>query len=169
MAKWILGVVGALLLAGFVYWQANTVKRAYVNGLPLYSQLPGREYILEHDCYVFKFKHHDTQFPLIGANVPGAPMTVKELPRKVVAKYVGADLPDVNILAIAHVGDRFRIASVRRDTSRHGTTITFEILFTNEGARRYSRVNAYWIMNHAPEKQGKAPDILPQYAVPAAL
>jgi hypothetical protein len=32
--KWILIITGVLLIAAFIYWQANSVKTAYVNGLP---------------------------------------------------------------------------------------------------------------------------------------
>ena len=42
----------------------------------------------------------------------------------------------------------------------------FELLFTDEAARKYPRVDATWIMDHAPEQTGKAPSILADYAVP---
>lgn len=169
MMKWILVAVAALLLAGFVYWQATSVKTAYVNGLPQYNRLPGREFIFERDCYIFKFKRHNTDWPLVGANAPASAMSVSELPAEVSPKYVGADLPAVRILGLAHTGDRFRIVSVRRDTSRRGTTITFEILFTNEAVRPYPRLDAYWILDHAPEQRDEAPTILPDYAVERAM
>ncbi len=165
MSKWILAGVGAILIGFFIYWQANSVKEVYVNGLAPYSQIPGRLYVLERNCYIFKFKHHSSDYPYIGANAPGEPMTVAALPAEVSRKFVGKDLPGVRILDVVHVGDRFRIVSVRRDTSRHGTTVTFEILLGNEEHRAYSRLDAYWIMNHAPEKHGEAPTILPGYAV----
>jgi hypothetical protein len=163
--KWILALVIAGLLAGFVCWQLNATKTTYINGLALYNQLPGREYIFERDCYLFKFKRHDTVWPLVGANVPGAAMSVPELPTEVSPRYVGADLLAVRILDIAHTGDRFRIVSVRRDTSRRTTQITFEIVFLNVDARRYPRLDAFWIMDHRPERRGEAPAILPDYAV----
>lgn len=166
MFKWILAVVCALLIGVFIYWQANSVKEVYVNGLAPYEKLPGREFIVTRDCYIFKFKHHDSDYPLLGANDPGAPMTVPALPREVSAKYVGANLPEVRILGVVHIGARFFIASVRRDTSRRGTTVTFEVLFSNRNRREFPRVDAYWIMDHNPEKHGKAPTILPEYAVP---
>lgn len=165
MTKWIMAAAGALLLAGFIYWQANSVKTTYVNGLPQYSQLPDREYIFERDCYIFKFKAHDTVWPLVGANSPGAPMSVSALPAEVSPKYVGADLPAVRILDIAHTGDRFRIVSVRRDASRRATHITFEIVFLNVEGRLYPRMDAYWIMDHTPEQHDAAPTILPDDAV----
>jgi len=167
--KWILAGAAALLLAGFIYWQANTFKTTYVNGLPEYTRLPGREYIFERDCYIFKLKAHDTVWPLVGANVPGAPIAVRELPAEVAPKFVGAKLPAVRILYIAHTGDRFRMVSVRRDSGRHGTVITFEIVFLNVDGRPYPRLDAYWIMDHTPEQHGLAPAILPDYAVPRAM
>ena len=167
--KWILLAAGALLIAAFVYWQANSVKTTYVNGLPQYTRLPGREFIFERDCYIFKSKAHDTIWPLVGANVPGAAMSVPELPVEVSPKYVGADLPAVRILDIAHPGDRFRIVSVRRDAGRRATQITFEIVFLNVDGRPYPRLDAYWIMDHSPEQRDAAPTILPDYAVERAL
>lgn len=167
MVKWIPLTVGALLLSGFIYWQLNETKTAYVNGLPLYNRLPGREFVFERGCYVFKFKHHDTDWPLIGANAPGSLQSVAALPAEVSPKYVGAELPAVRILDVVHVGDRFRIVSVRRDTDRRATKITFEIMFANESTRAYPRVDAYWIMDHRPEQRGEAPSILPDYAVPS--
>jgi len=169
MTKWIVAGAAALLLAGFVYWQANAVKSTYVNGLPEYTRLPGREYIFERDCYIFKFKARDTTWPLVGANIPGAPMTVPELPAEVAPKYVGASVPAVRILDIAHTGDRFRIVSVRRDTDRHGSRITFEIVLLNVDGRPYPRMDAYWIMDHTPEQRGLAPSLLPGYAVPRVM
>ncbi len=166
MVKWILVAAGALLLAGFIYWQLTATKTAYVNGLPQYNRLPGREFVFERDCYVFKFKHHDTDWPLVGAHAPGSLLSVADLPAEVSPKYVGADLPAVRILDVVRVGDRFRIVSVRRDTNRRGTKITFEILFADESTRPYPRVDAYWIMDHHPEQGGEAPSILPDYAVP---
>jgi hypothetical protein len=169
MTKWIIAAVVALLLAGFIYWQANSVKTTYVNGLPQYTRLPGREFIFERDCYIFKFKAHGTVWPLVGANVPGAAISVPDLPAEVSPKYVGADLPAVRILDIAHTGDRFRIVSVRRDASRRATQVTFEIVFLNVDGRFFPRLDAYWIMNHAPEQHDAAPAIFPDYAVERAM
>jgi len=164
MSKWVLAAAAALLLAGFVYWQSRAVRVEYVNGLPQYNRLPGKEYIFERDCYIFKFKARDTTWPLVGANVPGAPMSVPELPAEVAPRYIGAELPAVRILDIAHTGDRFRIVSVRRDTDRHGSRITFEIVLLNVDGRLYPRMDAYWIMDHSPEARGAAPALLPGYA-----
>jgi len=166
MTKWLLAAAVALLLGALVYWQLGATKTEYVNGLALYTQLQGREFIFERDCYLFKFKDHDSPWTLVGANDPGAPMTVPALPAEVSRKYIGADLPAVRILDVVRVGDRFHIASVRRDTDRHGVKLTFEIVFADEAARPYPRVDAYWIMDHRPEQRGEAPSILPDYAVP---
>jgi hypothetical protein len=159
--KWFLVAVGVVLVAAFAYLQMHSVKTTYVNGLAPYTTLPGREFIVEHDSYVFKFKAHDTDWPLLGARD-----TVADLPAEVSASNVGADLPGVRILDVIHVGDHFRIASVRRDVSRSGTKITFEVLLADEATRKYPRLDTYWIMDHSPEKEGAAPEILSAYAVP---
>jgi hypothetical protein len=162
MLKWIVGAIVLVALAvGFVRLQRNAVKTSYVNGLPLYTDLPGQEFIFERDCYVFEFRDRSSDWPLVGTH-----LTVPLLPAEVDPAKVGADLPGVRILGLARIGDRFRIVSVRRDESRQGTTITFEILFMDETARPYPRLDAYWIMDHAPEKRGRAPSILLTYAVP---
>ena len=164
--KWfIVAAATTALLAGFVFWQLNSTKTAYVNGLPQYNQLPGREFVFQRDCYIFKFKRHNTEWPLVGANVPGAVISVSALPAEVSPKYVGAALPEVRIMDLARVGDRFKIISVRRETSRRGTQITFEILFINEAERRYPRLDAFWILDHTPEQRDEAPLILADYAV----
>jgi len=148
-------------VAAFVYLQMHAVKTTYVNGLPPYTTLPGLEYIVERDCYVFKFKDHNTDWPLLGTQD-----SVPDLPAEVLASNVGADFPKVRILDVIHVGDHFRIASVRRDESRTATTVTFEVLLQDEASRKYPRLDAYWIMDHSPEKTGAAPRILGAFAVP---
>lgn len=158
--KWLIAVVLAALLAGYVLMQRNAVKTSYVNGLPLYSHIPGRDYILEQDCYIFKYKTRDTDWPLFGNHG-----VVPELPLQVDEKSVGQDFPDARILGILKVGDRFRIASVRRDQSRTKTVISFEVLLADESTRKYPRLDAYCIMDHAPEKDGAAPTIMTDYAV----
>jgi hypothetical protein len=159
--KWFLAVVGVAVVAAFAYFQLHSVKTAYLNGLPAYSSLPGLEYIVEHDLYVFQFKSHPSDWPLLGSKE-----VVPALPAEVAAANIGADLPSVRIIDVIHVGDHFRIASVRRDVSRSGTTITFEVLLSDEATRKYPRVDTYWIMDHSPEKQGLAPTLLPEFAVP---
>jgi hypothetical protein len=159
--KWAFGAV-VLVFAGFmVFLKLTTVKTMYVNGLQPYASLPGREFILEHECYIFKFKKTNTDWALIGAKD-----TVPDLPAEVKASNVGIDLPDIRILDVLHVGDHFHIASVRRDQGPRKTTISFEILLSDESSRKYPRLDAYWIMDHSPEKVGAAPKIMTSYAVP---
>jgi hypothetical protein len=159
--KWFLAAVAVAVVAVFAYLQLNSVKTTYVNGLAPYTTLPGREFIVERDCYVFKFKSRGTDWPLLGSRE-----VVPDLPAEVSASNVGAELQAIRILDVIHVGDHFRIASVRRDTGRSGTKITFEILLSDEATRKYPRLDTYWIMDHSPEKEGGAPTFLPEYAVP---
>lgn len=159
--KWILAGAAALVLAGLLYWQSYAEKVTYVNGLPAYSALPGQEYFLEHDCYLFKFKHANSDWPLIGSRA-----TVPALPESVDAKNIGAENPDVRILDVIKSGTRFRIVSVRRTEIRGSSSISFEILLGDEVSFRYPRVDAYWILDHSPEKDGKAPQVMADYAVP---
>jgi hypothetical protein len=162
MLKWIIGAAALLILAiALVRLQRDSVKTSYVNGLPLYTDLPGQEFIFERDCYIFEFRDHHSDWPLVGSH-----LTVPQLPADIDPAEVGSGLPGVRILGIARVGDRFRIVSVRRDESRKGTTVTFEILFMDEATRPYPRLDAFWIMDHAPEKMGAAPRIMAAYAVP---
>jgi len=65
--KWLLVALTAVLVAAFAFLQFRSVKTTYVNGLPPYTTLPGLEFILERDCYVFKFKAHDTDWPLLAS------------------------------------------------------------------------------------------------------
>ena len=159
--KWLLAAAGAAALAAVILLPMGSVKTTYVNGLAPYTTLPGRTYILERDCYIFKFKARDTDWPLIGAHA-----TVPELPAEVAEANIGASLPAVRILGVLRLGDHFQIASVRRDAARSGTTITFEIALDNESTRKYPRLDAFWIMDHSPEKSGAAPVIRTDYAVP---
>jgi len=158
--KWLIAVVLAALIAGFIVMQRNSVKTSYVNGLALYTHIPGRDYVLERDCYIFKFKAHDTDWPLLGSHA-----TIPELPENVTEANVGRDFPDVRILGVLKVGDHFRVASVRRDESRTETRISFEVALANESTRKYPRLDAYCIMDHSPEKSGAAPTIMTDYAV----
>lgn len=152
-------MVVAALAAGFVVWQRGAARTEYVNGLAVYESVPGHRYSFERDCYIFKFKDRDSDYPLVGDHE-----VVSALPEEVKESYVGKDLPGVRILGLTHVGDRFRIVSVRRDTRRGKVTITFEILFANEDEWKYPRLDTYWIMDHSPEKEGRAPFLLPAYA-----
>ncbi len=161
--KWVIVAIVAGLLCAFVIFQLESVKTTYVNGLPPYTNLPGREFILQRDCYVFKFKDHDTSWPLIASSD-----SVPALPAEVKPSNVGAELPTVRILDVLKVGDRFRIVSVRKDVSRKETRVTFEILLHDESSRKYPRLDAFWILDHSPENVGAAPKIITAYAVPQA-
>lgn len=165
MLKWILAAaVAAAAIAGFAHWQHGQVKTAYVNGLPAYEWIPGRHYIFERDCYLFKLKDRPSDFPLVGDHA-----VVPELPVEVSEREIGASLPGVEILGVVRIGDRFKIASVRRDTGPKGTTITFEIRFADEDSHKYPRVDTFWIMDHSPEATGAAPTLLPTYVAAERL
>lgn len=159
--KWFLAALGLIAIGAFVYIQRNATKTSYVNGLAAYNQLPGKEYLFQQDCYIFKLTDRDTSWPLVGTHD-----VVPELPAEVDRKLIGAALPGVRILDVARVGDRFKIVSVRREESRRGTVITFEILFTNEAERAYPRLDAFWILDHTPESRGEAPVLIERFAVP---
>lgn len=160
MMKWII-VILALVAAGvFWSWRRDAVKISYVNGLAAYTGLPGKEYILERDCYIFKFKDRQPDWPYLASH-----LSVPDLPDTVDEKLIGTDQPKVTLLDVARTGSHFKIVSVRRDESRRGITITFEVLFTNENDRKYARVDLYWMLDHAPEAAGQAPKILDTYAV----
>ena len=157
--KWILlgGIV--VLFGGLVFWRSHSSKSEYVNGLVAYRDLPNRQYIFERDCYIFKFKDQNTDWPLVASH-----LTVPDLPEEVTDQNVGADLPKVRILGVARTGDRFKIVSVRRDTKGGAQDITFEILFMDEATRKYPRLDAFWIIDHSAEAQGLAPSLRPDYA-----
>ncbi len=161
MLKWLLPLVGVALIGWFVVYQRNAVKTSYVNGLPAYNQLPGREYIFERDCYIFNFKSHPASWPLVGTHE-----TVPELPTEVSAKNIGTKLPGIEIIDIAHIGDRFRIVSVRREQSRTETKLSLEVLFMDEERRKYPRLDAYFMLEH----RGRSPEDVPvfreDFAVP---
>ena len=166
--KWLYALVAAALVVALVagggYFQGHSVKSAYVNGLPPYNHLRGLAYILEQDCYIFEFKSGEAMYPLLASHA-----TVPQLPAEVKQANVGADFPDVRILGVIRTGDRFRIASVRQDTSRAGTVISFEIVLDNESTRAFYKLDTFWMMDHSPEKTGAAPAYLPSYAVPSVM
>jgi len=161
--KWLLIAVGIALLGALFFWQSHSTKTAYLNGLPLYRDLPNRQFIFEQDCYIFKLKAHDTDWPLVATHV-----AVPELPDEVSEKNIGADLPGVRILGVARVGERFKIVSVRQQTTGKNVKISFEILFLDEEAHKYARLDADDIMDHAPEAQGLPPTIRPEFAASVA-
>ena len=159
--KWLLVALLALIaVAAALLLRSGGTKSAYVNGLAAYNTLPNREYILEKDCYIFTLKDRPNDWPFLGSDltVPGLPAAVDE-------KFIGADLPGVRIIDVARTGSHFRIGSVRRDTSKAGVSVTFEVLFTNESERKYARVDTFWMLDHTPEKVGQAPRFLDAYAV----
>lgn len=157
--KWILALIAVLVIAGYAYYQRDAVKTAYVNGLPAYNQLPGRQYILQRDCYIFSFKGRKSDWPFLGANA-----TVPALPESVDPKNLGTDQPGIRLLDVVRAGVRFKLVSVRRDESRQGTSYTFEVLLL-EDDRKYLRVDAFYMLDHAPEKTGAAPAMRDDYAV----
>ena len=158
--KWIIAVILATLLAGFVYWQRQGVKISYVNGLTAYNALPGREYIFQRDCYLFKLDDRPSSWPYVGDHD-----VVASLPAEVDPKHLDAAHPSGRIIDVVRTGDRFKLVSVRRDESRHGTSMSFELVFLNEAERKYARIDAYFIMDHSPEARGEAPSLLRAYAV----
>jgi hypothetical protein len=166
--KWLYALIAAAVIAGMAvswsYRERNSVKSAYVNALPPYNQLRGLAYIVEQDCYIFEFKSGEAMYPLLASHA-----TVPDLPEEVKESNVGADFPKVRILGVIKTGDRFRIASVRQDTSREGTVISFEIVLNNESSRAYYKLDTYYMMDHSPEKTGAAPTYLTAYAVPSAM
>jgi len=132
--KWFFAVVILGLVGFFAYCQRNSSKSSYVNGLPQYTSLPGRQFIFQKDCYIFKLKDHNTSWPLVGTHAQ-----IAGLPAEVDRKNIGVDLPDVRILDVVKTGVRFKLVSVRRDESRSGTSITFEILLLEEVEREFPR------------------------------
>ena len=158
--KWFLAALISLFIAGFVYWQRQGVKVSYINGLAAYNALPGREYIFQRDCYLFKLDDRPSSWPYVGDHA-----VVASLPNDVDQKRIDAAHPAGRIIDLVRTGDRFKLVSVRRDESRHGTSISFELLFLNEAERKYPRIDAYFIMDHSPELCGEAPRLLPDYAV----
>lgn len=158
--KWIIAALAGLAVAVFAFWPRDSVKTAYVNGLPEYNHLPGQEYIFQRDCYIFKFTDEDTSWPLVGARA-----TVPALPAEVTPANIGAPIPGVRILGVARIGERFKIASVRRQESKQGTSISFELLFMDEDRREEPRMDAFWILDRTPEARGLPPTIREDYAV----
>jgi hypothetical protein len=160
MFKWLLLAGVVVGVAGFVIIQRGAVKVTYVNGLPLYNQLPNQEYIFQRDCYIFKLEHRDTSYPLVGTHA-----VVPELPPTVAREHIGQTVNGARILEIARLGDRFRIISVRREESRKETFVTFEILFVDEAERRYPRLDAYFLLQHPAAGEERAPEIRETFAV----
>jgi hypothetical protein len=168
MLKWIIALVCVLSAGWFLWFQFNTTKIAYVNGVAPYDVMPNREYILETDCYVFAWNDHkksETAYPLLGVNRPGVRTSVDALPREVSAAKVGEAQPLVRLMDVAPRGTRFRLLSVRREESRRaGTFISYEIKFLDEVDRPYQRIDIRPIL--LPTAPGALPQIDPAVAVP---
>jgi hypothetical protein len=160
MFKRLLVVIAILVVGIFVWWQGGLSKTSYINGIAPYDTLLNREFIFERDGYIFDMKGHPADWPLVGDHA-----VVPALPAEVSGKYIGASIPDVTILDVVRVGDRCKIFNVRRDQSRAGSTITFELLFIDEDARNYPRLDAFWIMDHSQEAKGGLPGLLENYAI----
>lgn len=160
MFKWLLLAGAVVAVAVFAMVQRNAVKVTYVNGLPLYNQLPNQEYIFQRDCYIFKLEDRDTSYPLVGTRE-----SVPELPAEVSEEHVGKTVNGARILGLAKLGDRFRIISVRREQRRKETFVTFEILFVDEAERKYPRLDAFFLLEHPPANEERAPQIRETFAV----
>lgn len=169
MLKWIIAAIIAVLLGWFIWFQVNTVKISYVNGLAPYDVMPGREYVLQHDCYVFAW--HDrksiaTAYPLLGVNLPGARSSVDALPREVARERIGQALPLVRLMDVIPKGTRFRLLSVRREESRRtGTFISYEVGFMDGVDRPYQRTDLRPILL-PPASPGDLPRLDEAVAVP---
>ncbi|HEX2101699.1 MAG TPA: hypothetical protein VHF69_13585 [Candidatus Synoicihabitans sp.] len=160
MFKWILIVMAIVGAGAFVYQQRNATKVSYVNGLAAYNRLPNQEYIFQRDCYIFKLRDMESAYPYVGTRE-----IVPALPEKVEPALVGKTVGDARILDVVRVGDRFRIVSVRREKSRKSSFVTFEILLENEAARKYPRLDAYFILQHPADGEETAPQVLETFAV----
>lgn len=167
--KWFLAAAAIMLAAWAVYWQSNTTKIAYVNGLDAYDHLPNQEFILVRDCYVFAWrKPIATAYPLLGVNSGDVSATVDALP-DIVSHSARSDHendPVVRLMDIIPQGTRFRLLSVRREESRrHGTVISYEIKFLDDVTRPYQRIDIRPILLPT-NTDGAPPDIDPTIAVP---
>lgn len=167
--KWLI-IVGSVIVASIaLYWQVNTTKISYVNGLDAYAHLPNQEYILVKDCYVFAWrKSIATAHPLLGVNAPDVVARVDALPREVskVTLDRHADDPVVRLMDVIPQGTRIRILSVRREENRRtGTLISYEIHFLDDIDRPYKRVDIRPILLPVAS-DGEAPRLDPAIAVP---
>lgn len=141
--KWLLFAFVAIVAAFAIWWQLNTTKISYVNGLEPYDVMPGREYILQFDCYVFAWRENPTSgFPLLGCNHPDVRNRVIALPAENARTYVGRELEQVRIVDLIPRGTRLLLTSVRREESRRaGTVITYEAKFLDDLDRPYQKVD----------------------------
>jgi len=165
--KWLIAIVGAALVGWFIWFQVNTTKISYVNGLAPYDVVPGREYILQQDCFVFADHAHPTSgFPLLGTNSPDARTRIAALPEVATAEARGQTIASVRILDLIPRGTRFLITSVRREQSRRaGTVISYEAKFTDNVERPYQKVDLRPILLPVAH-QGDVPEIDTSIAAP---
>jgi hypothetical protein len=167
MLKWIIAVALAAGLGWFIWFQLNTTKISYVNGLAPYDVMPGRDYVLQCDCYVFAWhKSIATAYPLLGVNLPGARTSLAALPREVREDLIGTAQPLVRLMNVIPKGTRFKVLSVRREQSRRtGTFISYEIKFLDDIDRPYQRIDIRPILLPQDNKDG-VPQIDDMIAVP---
>jgi hypothetical protein len=167
MLKWIIALVCVAIAGWFFWFQINTTKISYVNGLDGYSHLPNREYVLVQDCYVFAWRHPiGTSFPLLGTNAPGAATRVNALPAEVSRAQMDQPRPGVRLMDPIPQGTRIKLLSVRREESRRtGTVISYEIKFLDDVDRPYQRVDIRPTLLPVT-RAGDPPDIDPTIAVP---
>lgn len=165
--KWLIAIVGAALGGWFIWFQVNATKISYVNGLAPYDVVPGREYILQQDCFVFADREHPTSgFPLLGTNHRDARTRVTALPEIATPDARGKALASVRILDLIPRGTRFLITSVRREQSRRaGTLITYEAKFADNIERAYQKVDLRPILLRVAH-QGDVPEIDTSIAAP---
>jgi hypothetical protein len=165
--KWLPVVVILILAALGLRWQLNSVKVSYVNGLDQYSVMPGKEYILQVDCYVFNWSDDPAPgFPVIGTNLPAATTRVDALPADATASRAGQHLGKVHIFDLIPRGTRLLITSVRREESRKaGTIITYEAKLQDGIERPYAKVDLRTLLLPVA-KGGDVPAIDPTVAVP---
>lgn len=165
--KWFIAIVGAVLVGWFIWFQVNTTKISYVNGLSPYDVVPGREYILQQDCFVFVDRDHPTTgFPLLGTNHRDARTRVAGLPETASNDAVGKHFASVRILDVIPRGTRFLVTSVRREQSRHaGTVISYEAKLTDNIERAYQKVDLRPILLPVAQ-QGDVPEIDTTIAAP---
>lgn len=165
--KWLIAAAGAGLVVWFAWFQINTTKISYVNGLSPYDVVPGREYILQQDCFVFADRVNPTSgFPLLGTNHRSARTRVAALPEKAAPDLRNQDLGAVRILEIVPRGTRFLITSVRREQSRRaGTVISYEAKFMDGVERAFQKVDLRPLLL-ATGSDGQVPAVDETIAVP---
>lgn len=165
--KWLIAGVLLILTTLGLWWQMNTTKISYVNGLDAYAHLPNQEFILTKDCYVFAWRRSiATAYPLLGVNAPDVATSVAALPREVSRAHLGKDDPVVRLMDVIPQGTRIRLLSVRREERRNTpTSLSYEIKLLDEVDRPYQRVDIRPILLPS-QRPGDAPDLDPAVAVP---